>query len=654
MTATVFLKEVSVKNYRSILDETLTCDDLTALVGANGSGKSSFLNAIQLFYNPSATVTQEDYYNNDTTAAIEIALTFTCLNSAAREQFKNYLDGDRLTVTRIIPTPGDAKNSTYHGVRLQNPDFLNIRDAATASKKQEEYRKLRKQDEYSDLPSATSASAVISELDVWEHRHPEACEHLPDNGQFFGFKQVAQGYLGRYTQCIHVPAVREASDEATEKRGSTVAELMSLTVRSALADDSEVADFKKEMQDRYTEVMASENFEALQELGSGLSEALRFYVPDTEVLLQWEAQTELPIPDPQASIRLRSDDFVSRVATSGHGVQRALIISMLQHLHAVRHSSGPESSDGADGAALPNLVLTIEEPELYQHPSRQRHFAEVLNESATSTTPTAGGSTQIVYTTHSPLFVGLDRFNQVRVLRKAQRSKDQAHATTLKKADIDSVAKELQRAQSDSTTEFTAESLRPRLQALMTPWVNEGFFADIVVLVEGETDVAAITGVARSMGHKLDSLGIAVIPCGGKTCLDRPLVIFRQLDIPVYIIWDGDEGRDDAEADNNRYLLRLLDLPEEDWPDFVGATAACFRVDLEDTLAEEVGRDYFDEWMSQAQQVFGIQKKREARKYPAIVRRIVDKARLEGRTSASLEKIVERILTLQHQADSSS
>ena len=654
MTTIVFLKEVSVKNYRSILDETLICDDLTALVGTNGSGKSSFLNAIQLFYNPSATVTQEDFYNNDTTGAIEIALTFTCLNSTAREHFENYLDDDRLTVTRIIPTPGDAKSSTYHGVRSQNPDFVDIRNTVPAMKKREKYNKLRKRKEYNELPSATSADAVTSELDAWEHRHPETCEHLPDNGQFFGFRQVAQGYLGRYTQCIHVPAVREASDEATEKRGSTVAELMSLTVRSALADDSEVADFKKEMQDRYTEVMAPENFGALQELESGLSEALRFYVPDTEVLLQWEQQTELSIPDPQAAIKLRSDDFISRVVTSGHGVQRALIISMLQHLHAVRHSPEPESSDGGDSATLPNLVLTIEEPELYQHPSRQRHFAEVLNEAATSTKPTAGGSTQIVYTTHSPLFVGLDRFNQVRVLRKTKRSKNQAHATTLKKADMDSVARELQHAQSGPTVGFTAETLRPRLQALMTPWVNEGFFADVVVLVEGETDAAAITGMARSIGHRLDSLGIAVIPCGGKTCLDRPLVIFRQLDIPVYLIWDGDKGKDDAEAENNRYLLRLLDLPEEDWPDFVGAAAACFRIDLEDTLAEEVGREEFDAWMSQAQEFFGVQKKREARKYPAIVRQIIDVARVEDKTSTSIEKIVEKIVALKHQADSSS
>ena len=31
----------------------------------------------------------------------------------------------------------------------------------------------------------------------------------------------------------------------------------------------------------------------------------------------------------------------------------------------------------------------------------------------------------------------------------------------------------------------------------MTPWMGEGFFADVVVLVEGEDDRAAILGYAN-------------------------------------------------------------------------------------------------------------------------------------------------------------
>ena len=51
------IKNINVKNFRSILDESLPCDSLTALVGRNGSGKSSFLSALEIFYDPSASIT---------------------------------------------------------------------------------------------------------------------------------------------------------------------------------------------------------------------------------------------------------------------------------------------------------------------------------------------------------------------------------------------------------------------------------------------------------------------------------------------------------------------------------------------------------------------------------------------------------------------
>ena len=65
----------------------------------------------------------------------------------------------------------------------------------------------------------------------------------------------------------------------------------------------------------------------------------------------------------------------------------------------------------------------------------------------------------------------------------------------------------------------------------------------------------------------------------------RPsLLIFGHLDKPEYAVWDGDYGRSDTDAESearkNRVYLRLLGLPEEDWPDFVGEKGACFRTNL--------------------------------------------------------------------------
>ena len=255
----------------------------------------------------------------------------------------------------------------------------------------------------------------------------------------------------------------------------------------------------------------------------------------------------------------------------------------------------------------------------------------------------------MIYATHSPLFVGLDRFDQIRVLRKVTQGDGKPRSTQLKKADMDSVADRLWEASNEEGEKFTADTLKPRLQSIMTPLMGEGFFADVVVLVEGEDDRAAILGYARSMDCDFDSLGITVIPCSGKSSIDRPLVIFRQLGISVYVVWDGDYGGNDAKPKDNRYLLRLLNEPEQDWPAFVGSSSACFRVDLETTMQDELGNDSFSQWLEEAQQAFGIAKKEHALKNPAVHEYVVDKAASSSKTSVSLASIVEKIVALRNQ-----
>ena len=654
----MLIQNVQVKNFRSILDESLPCDSLTALVGRNGSGKSSFLSALQLFYNPTARVTSEDFYAEDVTQDIEITVTYSGLNAEAKGFFSAYINNERLTVVRVFSDPQSGKSGSYHGMRLQNPDFVPIRIAGPALATRSKYKEIRETKEYGSLPSVTSQDAVRSALVDWETQNPEQCKPLRDDGQFFGFTQVGHGYLGRYTKFIHIPAVRDASEDATEKKGSSVTEIMDLVVRSALAKRGDIEDFKQRTQNQYREVMNPTNLTELDSLAHDLSRALQSYVPDAKILLQWSELSDISLPMPQAEVRLMEDDYGSRVERTGHGLQRAFIITMLQHLDAIRYveptpedgaSEGTESDAGANSFQLPNLVLAIEEPELHQHPSRQRHLASVLLNLATGAIPGVAESTQVIYATHSPLFVGLDRFDQIRVLRKVPREDGSPRITQLKKADMEAVASELWLASDRRGEKFTADTLKPRLQSMMTPWMGEGFFADVVVLVEGEDDRAAILGFARSKKCDFDGLGITVIPCSGKSSIDRPLLIFRQLGISVYVVWDGDCGGNDARPEENKYLLRLLRKPEQDWPDFVEDSSACFGVKLEKTLEDEIGREFFTQWLSEAQQEFGIAKKEHALKNPAIFEYVVDKAASSSKTSKSLDSIVENIVALKNQ-----
>lgn len=223
----MIVKAIHIKNFRSILDERIDCENLTVLVGRNGAGKSSFLKALELFYDSKANVTAEDFYAQDTSKEIEIALTFTDLDTEEKDLFGSYLDGDELTVVRVFSLTA-KKSGTYHGMKLQNPEFAEVRKAGTKTEIRNKYDEIRNKPEYSSLPAVRSADQVEEELRKWETANPGSCCRMRDDGQFFGFTEVGNGYLGRHTRFILIPAVRDASDDATEKKGSCVTEIWTL------------------------------------------------------------------------------------------------------------------------------------------------------------------------------------------------------------------------------------------------------------------------------------------------------------------------------------------------------------------------------------------------------------------------------------------
>ncbi len=650
----MIIKSVNVRNFRSILDETLDCDCLTALVGRNGAGKSSFLRAIELFYDPTAKVAAEDFYAEDPLQDIEIALTFSDLTTEQKDFFSAYLDNETLGVVRVFSLQTGHKSGTYHGLRLQNVDFSPVRAANGKKDARAKYEELRALEKYATLPKVGSADQALTALQKWESANPDSCVRMPDDGQFFGFTGVGQGYLGRYTRFICVPAVREASEDATEKRGSSVTEIMDLVVRSVLERRKDVTSFREQTQAKYLEIMDPLKLPELADLQQQLSGTLEQYVPDASVALRWAGLDDISIPMPNAVVKLLEDGYESSVQRTGHGLQRAFILTMLQHLVAARQAErddegSPSENQGSppEEPYLPGLLLAIEEPELYQHPNRQRHLASILLSLAMGKVPGVAKNTQVIYSTHSPLFVDIQRFDQTRLLRKITAEEGKPKITNVVRTTLEQVAAELWMAKGQPQPKFDGQSLKPRLKAIMTPWLNEGFFADVVILVEGEDDRAAVLGTAAALGVSLESRGVSVLPCMSKNNLDRPLVIFRQLRIPTYVVWDSDKGKGDAERERNRYMLRLVGHEECDWPNELHDNFACFESKLEATLKEEIGAELFDRLVDESQQRLQIPKKGDAVKCPAVIEEVVLEAKKEGKTSHTLEGIVQKVIALK-------
>lgn len=646
----MFINTLTVSNFRSIRKETLDCENLTALVGPNGAGKSTFLRALQAFYETSYRVAASDFHNGNTAEPITIAITYSDLSPTSRAQFKSYINGETLTVEKVFTGDGSRSQGRYYGSTLQNPAFRAVREGLQIKDRgrtaRDAYETLRTTRSYSILPEWSKLVDVEPALQRWELDHPGECARHRDDGQFFGFTAVASGYLGRFTSLLYIPAVREASSDAAEARGSVFSELMDLVVRSALVNNDRLVRLQERTQRLFERAISGDNVQELATLGEKLTNSLKQFVPAASVELDWSSPPRIDLPVPKAAVKIIEEDYGCEVENVGHGLQRAFIITLLQHLTLAQVRRAREGDE--QNAELPTLVLAIEEPELYQHPNRQRHFAALLRELAQGNIPGVADKTQMVYTTHSPLFVGIDRINQLRMIRRLPEVGHPLKCSKVIKTNLDAVAHAVWEANGSRPPPYTAETLIPRLQAIMTPWMSEGFFGDLVVLVEGEDDRAALLGFARARDYEFAANGISIIPCGGKTCIDRPAIIFSQLGIPVYLVWDGDNGEKDARPADNHRLLRLLGEPATDWPtSFVGAKYACFEVDLETTMRSEIGEREYSAIVQEAQATFGIPKRKHALKNPQVVTRIVEQCTARGHTCPTLTALIDQVWALR-------
>lgn len=141
----------------------------------------------------------------------------------------------------------------------------------------------------------------------------------------------------------------------------------------------------------------------------------------------------------------------------------------------------------------------------------------------------------------------------------------------------------------------TEEGMRELYSHAFNPMINEGFFADKVVIVEGPSEQYALPVYADALGYDLDRNNISVVHSDGKGQMDRLLRVFNGFKIPTYLWFDGDKNSDKKGVrDKTLELLELLGDPVEKIEDVktkVSDKYAILEYNLEETLKDELG-DY--------------------------------------------------------------
>lgn len=211
----------------------------------------------------------------------------------------------------------------------------------------------------------------------------------------------------------------------------------------------------------------------------------------------------------------------------GLGIQSAIIVGVFEAFRQLGGNFG---------------TLIIEEPEMYLHPQAQRYFFRLLCELSEKQ------ECQVIYSTHSPIFADVNKFETIRLVRKlSQDSTKVFYVDNTRRADLDDARN------------------RHKIGGRFNTDRNEVLFANKAILVEGYGDKIAVLRIAEMMGLDLDAEGITVVDCGGKDGILLIIKVCKAFQIPFVVIHDEDVLPTDTiqEEERRKEILKENKREEE-------------------------------------------------------------------------------------------
>lgn len=367
------IESVRIVNFRSYKDETINFDNYTCFVGANGAGKSTVFNALNVFFRQSKDIktdinklVESDFHHKNTSIEIRITVTFRKLSDSAKADLAAYVRQEKLIISAVAiydTSTGKAEVKQY-GNRLGFKTFKRFFEEEKAGAKVGELQKIYTElkTSYPDLPKVTSKGDMASALQEYESNNPDKCDLIPSEDQFYGATKGANK-LSPHIQWVFVSASKDVTEEGEESKTSALGQLLSRTVRSKVSFNEKIQQIRNETRAKYEELLGKEQ-SVLDEISKSLQTRLSGWAhPNISAQVLWKQDPEksVKVEEPFAYIKIGERGFEGDLARFGHGLQRSYMLALLQELAQIHDTSAP------------TLVMGIEEPELYQHPPQARY-----------------------------------------------------------------------------------------------------------------------------------------------------------------------------------------------------------------------------------------------------------------------------------------
>jgi len=553
------IASVRIENFRGFKDETIHFNNYSCLVGANGSGKSTVLAALNVFfrqYKDSKTdlsrLSVEDFHHKNVLQPITITVTFVDLSEQAKKDLSDYVRDDKLIVRAVAKYNANDQRAEViqYGSRLGMEEFRKYFEADKEKANIETLRGIYKElkDEHG-LPEAKTKPDMEKALQAFEASSGKSVL-IPSADEFYGVTR-GKNRLAPHIQWVFVAASKDLTVEGEESsKNSALGLLLARTIRAKVDFAAKIAQLKGNIEKDYQKILDDEQ-PILNALSVSIELKLRSWAhpaATAKVLWKQDPDKSVKVEEPWAFIRLGERGFESEMARFGHGMQRSCMLSLLQEIAA------------GDAPGAPTLVMGIEEPELYQHPPQIRYLAEVLQGLSVS-------GAQMILCTHSPLFIPGDDFESVRLVRE----KGSPSASFVASVTYDGLAKRLNEC---GQTLLKHTGMMAKLASTLTPYLSEMFFCRVLILVEGIEDVAYISTYLE-LEKEMETFrryGCHIVPVGRKSDFARPLAIAKLLGIPVYTLFDADTDKTNTQEvtthrAENKVLLAAAGYPKEsEWP----------------------------------------------------------------------------------------
>lgn len=398
---TMKIIQVKIKNFRSYTNEVVVdFEDLTAFVGKNDIGKSTILEALDIFFNGGVIKIDKNDINKECAKngnnEIQISVVFdnypkelvldtSNLTNLEEEYLLN--QNNKLEIIKKYPNAGNAKIfiKAYHPTNeeCKNLHSLKITDLKKIAK------------EKNIMCDNLTKSAELRKA-IWKH--------YSDNLQL---KEIEIELNKEDTKNIWEQLEKKLphyalfqSDRTNNDGDNEIQNPLKSAVAQIFKDEkisNELQTIAKEVINKLKEV-TNLTLEKLKDMNPEIAKTLNPKIPTIEQL-KWA--------DVFKNVSISGDEDIP-INKRGSGVKRIILLNFFR-AEAERKKNNTEKS---------NIIYAIEEPETSQHQCHQKLLIEALKNLSKEE------GIQIIITTHSPSIVKQLQFEDIRIIKNNENTKE--------------------------------------------------------------------------------------------------------------------------------------------------------------------------------------------------------------------------------------